>query len=555
MKKKFILAIFGISLLFMACQEDSYYNGYDMGGKNSSILTEAMKLIEDNHDFVSLPDLDKTLKGGSATRSSSSNHSLRYEEEDFIFDWGEADVITSKLAEAVIVPVKYNKGIALRSVTLEGNKRRKETTPLYSILYMRKMLKTEQTHAYILSFAPDREYVNACEESGEELQLFPNPQGSNFSGILFFSTIYGEITHGIRYENGRKCYYIMPRSERNRNFIEQYRSEHCCSHQCDSVHTHIKMSLEFVTSISATRSTYSNNSEDYDNLTCSFCGKNVNDCTCVEIVECGVCRRQPCICDENPEVEEEEEQRCYYCGFLIEFCQCYNLPGTNPSGPLGPSNPSGPTIPPIDPSLPGLGGNTGDSNENDKIPCQSDDGSRGNPLVGMEVSPPNSWNYGGGFYGFTRTKDDGSPKKHHGIDLVAPEGTPIYSTHDGKIISLRNNHDNSTYSDGAYPANQGSNMAMGNYIKIESTVNGVTFTHIYMHLMKNEDCNLKVGDMVYAGEQIGYSGVTGNASDKYPHLHYEVHVNNKSVNPLDYLAVDTIHDNGKLTNNLKTHCQ
>ena len=42
MKKKFILAIFGISLLFMACQEDSYYNDYDMGGKNSSILTEAI---------------------------------------------------------------------------------------------------------------------------------------------------------------------------------------------------------------------------------------------------------------------------------------------------------------------------------------------------------------------------------------------------------------------------------------------------------------------------------------------------------------------------------
>lgn len=327
MKKKFILAIFGISLLFMSCQENSYYNNYDMGDENLSILTEAMKLIEDNHDFVSLPDLGKTLKDGSATRSSGSNQSLRYEEENFIFDWGEADVITSKLAEAVIVPVKYNKGIALRSVTLEGNKRRKETTPLYSILYMRKMLKTEQTHAHILSFAPDREYVNACEESGEELQLFPNPQGSNFSGILFFSTIYGEITHGIRYENGRKCYYIMPRSERNRDFIEQYRHEHDCTHKCDSAHTHIKMSLEFVTSISATRSTYSNNSEDYNNLTCSFCGKNVNDCTCVEIVACGVCKKQPCICY----IEDEEEQKCNYCGFPIGYCHCNNSGGSQGS--------------------------------------------------------------------------------------------------------------------------------------------------------------------------------------------------------------------------------
>lgn len=124
MKKKFILAIFGISLLFMACQEDSYYNDYDMGDKNSSILTEAMKLIEDNHDFVSLPDLDKTLKGGNATRSSGSNQSLRYEEEDFIFDWGEADVMESKLSEVVIAPVRYNKEMALRTITLEGNSRK-----------------------------------------------------------------------------------------------------------------------------------------------------------------------------------------------------------------------------------------------------------------------------------------------------------------------------------------------------------------------------------------------------------------------------------------------
>ena len=228
---------------------------------------------------------------------------------------------------------------------------------------MRKMLKTEQTHAHILSFAPDREYVNACEESGEELQLFPNPQGSNFSGILFFSTIYGEITHGIRYENGRKCYYIMPRSERNRNFIEQYRSEHCSSHQCDSVHTHIKMSLEFVTSISATRSTYSNNSEDYNNLTCSFCGKNVNDCTCVEIVECGVCKKQPCICY----IEDEEEQKCNYCGFPIGYCHCNNS-GGNQGSTSGP-NPGGyqPNYPPSNPP----GGNSGGSSGNDGNSNQS----------------------------------------------------------------------------------------------------------------------------------------------------------------------------------------
>lgn len=329
MKKKFILAIFGISLLFMACQEDSYYNDYDMGGKNSSILTEAMKLIEDNHDFVSLPDLDKTLKGGSATRSSGSNQSLRYEEEDFIFDWGEADVMESKLAEVVIAPVRYNKEMALRTITMEGNSRKRETTPLHSMLYMRKMLETGQTHAYILSFAPDRDYINACEENGEELQLYPNPQGSDFSGILFFSTIYGEITHGIRYENGRKCYYIMPRSERNRNFIEQYRSELCGTHQCDSAHMRVRMSMEFVAFSTSTRSTYSTDSEEEDSYTCSFCHKDVLDCTCVVVTECGVCRKQPCECER----QDMFPPMCENCGFYKEHCICESISEQQPSNP------------------------------------------------------------------------------------------------------------------------------------------------------------------------------------------------------------------------------
>lgn len=358
MKKKFILAIFGISLLFMACQEDSYYNDYDMGGKNLSILTEAMKLIEDNHNFVSLPDLDKTLKGGSVTRSSGSNHSLRYKEEDFIFDWGEADVMKSKLAEVVIAPVRYNKEVALRTFTLEGNSRKRETTPLYSMLYMRKMLETGQTHAYILSFAPDRDYINACEENGEELQLYPNPQGSDFCGIQFFSTIYGEITHGVRYENGRKCYYILPRSERNRDFIERHHREYCSSQECDSEHSNVKMSLEFVTFMSATRSTYSNNSEDYNNLTCSFCGKNVNDCTCLEIVGCRVCRKRPCECGDIP--EEEEEDRCNDCCLPVQWCGCGS--SWNDSGSTSGPNPGGyqPNYPPSNPP----GGNSGGSSGN-----------------------------------------------------------------------------------------------------------------------------------------------------------------------------------------------
>lgn len=367
MKKKFILAIFGISLLFMACQEDSYYNDYDMGGKNSSILTEAMKLVDDNYTNVTLPDLGKTLGRNTTTRGlGGKKYSMSLDDEAFTFDWSNAEIISSSKAEAVIVPVKQNRGVALQSVVAKGNVSREETTPLYSILYVRKFLDDGKSYAHILSFAPDRDYANTCEERGEEMQLYPNPQGSNYSGILFVSTIYGEISHGIRYENGRMCHYILPRSERNRDFIEKYRSGHAeCHEHCDSTHMHTRMSMNFITFNSATRSTYSIQSENGSGYNCSICGKDVYDCTCVEIVACGVCKQDPCVCYDD--IEQEEEERCVYCGFQKEYCHCYNdswqddygnSHGPNPGNPY-PNNPGH--------NSGGNSGNDGNTNESTAI--------------------------------------------------------------------------------------------------------------------------------------------------------------------------------------------
>lgn len=369
MKKKFILAIFGISLLFTACQEETYFNEYCGDDSSSSILTEAMKLIGDNYDHVTLPDLGKTLGGNTATRGrGGKKHSISLGDEDFTFDWNNAEIISSSKAEAAIVPVKQNKEIALQSVVAKGNLHREETTPLHSILYVRKFLNDGKSYAHILSFAPDRDYANACEERGEEMQLYPNPQGSNYSGILFVSTIYGEISHGIRYENGRMCHYILPRSEKNRDFIEKYRNEHAeCHEHCDSAHT--RMSMNFITVNSATRSTYSTRSEygggSSSGYNCSICGKDVYDCTCVEIVACGVCKKDPCVCYDD--IEQEEEERCVYCGFQKEYCHCYNdswqddygnSHGPNPGNPY-PNNPGH--------NSGGNSGNDGNTNESTAI--------------------------------------------------------------------------------------------------------------------------------------------------------------------------------------------
>ena len=108
-------------MLFAACQQDSLYDDSVIDDQESSVLREMKILINDNYNAVTLFDWERTLKGSGTTRSGGGNRSLKLTKEDFGFDWDNADVITSNLAEAVIIPVKLNKEIALRCVVLEGN--------------------------------------------------------------------------------------------------------------------------------------------------------------------------------------------------------------------------------------------------------------------------------------------------------------------------------------------------------------------------------------------------------------------------------------------------
>ncbi|MGW2016431.1 peptidoglycan DD-metalloendopeptidase family protein [Streptomyces sp. NPDC001927] len=87
---------------------------------------------------------------------------------------------------------------------------------------------------------------------------------------------------------------------------------------------------------------------------------------------------------------------------------------------------------------------------------------------------------------------------HTGLDLVAPVGTAIYAPADGKIVKA------------------GSGGAYGNETHIEHA-NGVITQYAHQSTR-----NVKLGDQVKRGDQIGAVGMTGNTSG--PHLHWEVRV-------------------------------
>jgi murein DD-endopeptidase MepM/ murein hydrolase activator NlpD len=104
-------------------------------------------------------------------------------------------------------------------------------------------------------------------------------------------------------------------------------------------------------------------------------------------------------------------------------------------------------------------------------------------------------------------------KFHYGMDFTAPMGTEVYSTGDGTIESV-----------------ESSKRGYGNKIVVN---HGFGYKTLYAHL---SGFNVKVGQKVKRGDVIGYVGNTGLSTA--PHLHYEVHLNNKKVNPINYYFND-----------------
>ena len=108
-------------------------------------------------------------------------------------------------------------------------------------------------------------------------------------------------------------------------------------------------------------------------------------------------------------------------------------------------------------------------------------------------------------FGMRRHPVLGYSKMHKGTDFAAPTGTPIYAAGDGVV------------------AKAGRFSSYGNYVRIRHRSDLDT---AYGHMSK---IAVKAGARVKQGQIIGYVGTTGRSTG--PHLHYEVLVANKQVNP------------------------
>jgi murein DD-endopeptidase MepM/ murein hydrolase activator NlpD len=113
-------------------------------------------------------------------------------------------------------------------------------------------------------------------------------------------------------------------------------------------------------------------------------------------------------------------------------------------------------------------------------------------------------------YGWREDPFTGEDAFHYGIDMRAPEGTPVYATAAGTVVAVESKRD------------------YGLTVVID---HGDGTETRYAHLSSSDR---KPGDSVSRGDNVGSVGNSGRSTG--PHVHYEVRVDGVAQNPNQYIV-------------------
>ncbi len=136
---------------------------------------------------------------------------------------------------------------------------------------------------------------------------------------------------------------------------------------------------------------------------------------------------------------------------------------------------------------------------------------RDNEFISLNLSKPVEGSYSSPF-GLRRFFNNQPRKPHSGLDIIAPEGTPVKAAADGIINNI------------------------GDYFFNGKTVfidHGLGMITMYCHL---SSIAVKLNDYIKQGDIIGAVGQTGRVTGA--HLHWGIILNNTSINPLLFLSDD-----------------
>ena len=125
-----------------------------------------------------------------------------------------------------------------------------------------------------------------------------------------------------------------------------------------------------------------------------------------------------------------------------------------------------------------------------------------------QVMPADIGSISSGF-GYRSDPFNGHAAMHAGLDFRAPIGTPIHAAAAGRVSFV------------------GQKSGYGNVVEID---HGAGLITRYAHMSR---FGTRVGQQIAAGDVIGAIGSTGRSTG--PHLHFEVRINGRAVNPRPFL--------------------
>ena len=116
-------------------------------------------------------------------------------------------------------------------------------------------------------------------------------------------------------------------------------------------------------------------------------------------------------------------------------------------------------------------------------------------------------------FGYRTDPMFGDRRPHEGVDFAGHIGEVIFATGNGKVIAVERSF-----------------TGYGNMVLVDHGF-GYKTRYAHLHMIA-----VKKGDLVKRGQQVGTLGSTGKSTA--PHLHYEVLIRDKPVDPLNFFAND-----------------
>ena len=286
--------------------------GYSSGlnGEKAHLVQRA-RLMMENGPALCLPDMHKSCMESQPSvrkKTASLGSGMGIE-----VDWNHFRLTSDRDLQMVIFPIKSKKQPTAFTSLQMGLDKQERMNKVTSKLLVRQ--NEDQTlTGVVMTYIYDQQYE---KEFGEELDdLAYDFTDSHFTGYFITSRTDGTILLGRRIEDGKDVFSFRPKPA----VATMQESAEASGGEYIHLFLCLNPGNEF------SRTSFSLGAEGDTGLKCSFCGKNMDACTCWQITVCTKCGQKivngKCGCTDETDEDRDDGMICPICNNVITNSEC-----------------------------------------------------------------------------------------------------------------------------------------------------------------------------------------------------------------------------------------